>query len=72
MGFDFFFSMKILIEKDNIEKELDFRGTCADLLKLLNINPEEVLVIVNGELFALEDECDNDSVIKLLSVVSGG
>ncbi len=64
--------MKILIEKDNINKNIDFNGTCAELLDVLKINSEEVLVIVNGELVALDDTCENDAEVKLLSVVSGG
>ena len=64
--------MKVLIEKDNLEKVLDFSGTCAELLDKLSVNSEEVLIIKNNELVSLDEPCDNDDEIRLLSVVSGG
>lgn len=64
--------MKVFIEKENLDKTLDFEGSVLDLLNLLNVNSEEVLVIRNNELVSLDEVCENDDVIKLLSVVSGG
>lgn len=64
--------MKIIFEKDNTEKNIDFNGTCAELLDFLKINSEEVLIVVNGELSSLDDICENDAEVKILSVVSGG
>ena len=64
--------MKIIIEKNKEEKEINFSGTCAELLKKLEINSEEVLIIKNNELVSLDELCEQDDEIKLLSVVSGG
>ncbi len=68
----FLYFMKVFIEKDNLEKVLDFSGTCAELLKKLGVNSEEVLIVKNNELVSLDDECESDDEIRLLSVVSGG
>jgi sulfur carrier protein ThiS len=64
--------MKIFNERSGEEKNLDFKGNCEELLKKLEINPEEVLIIKNGELVSLEELCEDNDEIKLLSVVSGG
>ena len=64
--------MKVLIERNNEEKNLDFSGTCKELLEKLEINSEEVLIIKNNELVSLDEHCEVDDEIRLLSVVSGG
>lgn len=64
--------MKVLIEKTKEEKNISFSGTCEDLLKTLEINSEEVLIIKNDELVSLKEHCDDDDEIRLLSVISGG
>ncbi len=64
--------MKIKIEKTKEEKNLNFEGKCSDLLEKLDINPEEVLIVKNNELVSLDDVCEDDDEIRLLSVVSGG
>jgi sulfur carrier protein ThiS len=64
--------MKVLIERNNEEKNLDFSGTCKELLEKLEINSEEVLIIKNNELVSLDEPCSNGDEIRLLSVVSGG
>ncbi len=64
--------MKVFIERTKEEKELHHTGTVQELLNILDISPEEVLVVRDDELLT-EDEtiCDDDN-IRLLSVVSGG
>lgn len=64
--------MKVEIEKTKEFKELEFRGTIAKLLKELNINPEEVIVSVNGSLATLDSEVENKDEVRVLSVISGG
>lgn len=64
--------MKVFIERTGEEKNLDFSGTCEELLEKLNINLEDVLVIKNNELVSLEEVCEEDDEVRLLSVVSGG
>ncbi len=64
--------MKIFIERTKEEKELQFEGTVAGLLRKLRINSEAVLVSRNNELLTKTDKIKKTDVIKILSVVSGG
>ena len=64
--------MKIFLEKTKEEKTISFNGTCAELLEKLNINSEEVIIVKNNELVSLEEPCEDNDEIRLLSVVSGG
>jgi len=60
-------------EREKTTLQIEFNGkTVADLLKELKINPEVFLVIRNNEVI-IEDEIVNENdIIELLSVVSGG
>jgi sulfur carrier protein ThiS len=64
--------MKIFIEKEQKNIEIDFEGNIKELLKKLDINIETVIVIKNDELLNETDELDNLDSIKIISVVSGG
>ncbi len=64
--------MKIFVEKENVEKEMKFNGKVADLLVKLNINPEAVLVVRDGELLRVSDSIINSDEIRILPVISGG
>jgi len=44
----------------------------VSLLEMLNIIPEEVVVIVDGEITPEDERITRDCVIELLPVVSGG
>jgi sulfur carrier protein len=64
--------MKIFIEKTNTKKNIKFKGTVKAILKKLNVNIEEVIVVKNGELVSEDDIIADKDRIKILSVVSGG
>ena len=64
--------MKIFLETTNENKEMDYEGVIEKLLLKLKLNPEEVIVVKNGELTTVEDEVNNNDELKVLSVVSGG
>lgn len=64
--------MKIYIERTNKKFEKRFSGNVASLLKALNINPETVLVVRNGNLLTKDSKLNNKDEIKILSVISGG
>lgn len=64
--------MQLFIEKEKKEISSKFSGKVKDLLKSLNINPEGVLVVRNGELITEENFVGNGDSIKILSVISGG
>ena len=64
--------MKVYVERNKNEQEINFKGTAEELLKQLNINSEEVIISKNNKLITLEDEIGEEDTIKILSVISGG
>ena len=55
-----------------MEKELDFSGSIADLMKQEGVNPESVLIVKNGEAVTVDVEVSDKDKVEFLSVVSGG
>lgn len=64
--------MKIFIEKDRSEKEIEFSGNVEAMLEKIGENPVAVLVTRDGELLSEDDTLENSDEVKVLSVVSGG
>lgn len=64
--------MKIYIEKEDKTIEIKFVGNSKQLLKKLNINSETVILTKNNELVSENEKLDNNDIVKILSVVSGG
>ncbi len=64
--------MEIFIEKENKKLNLKFQGSGLDLLKKLNVNSEEVLMLKNEELITLEEKLTDSDRIKIISIISGG
>ena len=64
--------MKIYYDKENKKLSKRFSGKVRDLLKLLNINPETVIVAKDGILVTEEDTLSDKDNIKIMSVISGG
>ncbi|MBC8500263.1 MAG: MoaD/ThiS family protein [Nanoarchaeota archaeon] len=64
--------MKIFIERIQKTIEREFSGKVKDLLKSVDINPNNVLVVRNNELITEEDDVKNSDSVKILSVISGG
>lgn len=64
--------MKIILRRENTVKELEGNLPVKEILKKLDINPESVIVIKEGETLTLDTVVDNDNEIEILSVVSGG
>ena len=64
--------MQIFIERENRKLVKDFSGKAEELLKHLNINPEVVLVVRNGELVSEDAQLEEKDDVKILSVISGG
>jgi len=48
------------------------KGTVKDILSTLNINSETVLVVRDNTVITLDKEVQDDDVLTLLSVISGG
>ncbi len=64
--------MDIFIERDNKSIKKTFSGLASVLLKDLEINSEEILLIRNDKLVTDDEELKDSDSIKLLAVVSGG
>ncbi|UMZ73997.1 MoaD/ThiS family protein [Natranaerofaba carboxydovora] len=64
--------MKIIMKRDNEIKELAGNKRVKDILKELDVNPESVLVIKDGETLTPDTIVKDDEEIEILSVVSGG
>ena len=64
--------MEVFLEKENRNITKKFSGTAKLFLERMGINPEEVLVIRNGEIITLDENLEDSDSIKILSVISGG
>jgi len=64
--------MKVFVEKNSKNLELKFNGQVDDLLKELEVNSEEVIIVRNGTLVTTDEKLDDKDKIEILSVVSGG
>ena len=64
--------MKVLLR--NPRRELDIEGdaTVTEVLRRLEIIPETVLVIRDGELLLKTDRLSDEDTIELRPVISGG
>ena len=64
--------MKIIMKRENETKELTGNKRVKAILRELDINPESVLVIKDGETLTPDTIIKDDEEIEILSVVSGG
>lgn len=62
--------MKVHIGEKTIvlEKELYVR----DLLKQLELNPEEVIVLINGQAVTEDERISKNDEVEIVRVISGG
>jgi sulfur carrier protein ThiS len=63
--------MKIKLGKEikEIDKKLE---RVVDIFKELNLNPEEYIVIRNGEVLTEDEKLEENDKIELIRVISGG
>ncbi len=64
--------MKVILRHPTREVEVDGLSTVSSVLKRMDILPETVLVIRNGELLMSSEHLEPDDVIELRPVISGG
>lgn len=64
--------MKVRIEKQDKEVELEFNGSGRDLMQQLDVNPESCIVVRNGEIVTDDVQLENSDTVEFVSVVSGG
>jgi len=66
-------NITLIKEREQSKELIQFNGTSLkDLLKLLKINSETIIAVRNNEILLEEDTLNNNDIIELLSVVSGG
>jgi len=63
--------VNVFIEKENRTENVKARNA-KEAMKLLNVNPETVLIVRNNELILSEENLNEKDELKLLSVISGG
>lgn len=64
--------MKVSLRNPRREVEVEGPGTVREVLAELNLVPESVLVIRDGELLLSTDRVENTDEIELRPVISGG
>ena len=63
--------VNVFIERENKVANVKARNA-KEVMKLLNVNPETVLIVRNNELILAEENLNEKDELKLLSVISGG
>ena len=63
--------VNVFIERENKVKKVN-AGNPKEVMRILNINPETVLIVKNNELVMDEESLDDNDNLRLLSVISGG
>lgn len=64
--------MKLIQPKEKKHDEMSFTGTAGELLKHLHINPETVIVSVNGTIVGDDHPIADNDIVTIFSVISGG
>jgi sulfur carrier protein len=64
--------VKVRVRHQRREVELHGPGSVRELLQRLDLNPETVIVIRQGELLTGDASLDPDDEIEIRPVVSGG
>ena len=64
--------MKVILRNPRREVEVAGNVTVAEVLRALDVIPETVLVIRDGELLMRTDTVADDDTIELRPVISGG
>jgi sulfur carrier protein len=64
--------MEIFDERKQTTLKVNFSGKLAELLKQLEINPVTVIITKNNEVITEDTLLNDNDIIEILSVVSGG
>jgi sulfur carrier protein ThiS len=66
-------NLTIINERKQSKEQIIFEGTTLkELLKDLKINPETIIVTRNDEILLENDNLNDNDIITILSVISGG
>ncbi len=63
--------VNVYVDKKDIKEIMDIKDI-KDIVKRLNINLEEFIIVRNGELINEDAKLKDKDRIKFLSVISGG
>lgn len=64
--------MEVRVILRNREEKLENVLRVSEVLRRLNLNPETVLVTVEGELVTEDRELKDGDIVTIIDVVSGG
>lgn len=64
--------MRVILRNPRRELEIDGASRVDEVLRRLEVIPETVLVIRDGELLMKNDRVGDDDTIELRPVISGG
>ncbi len=64
--------MKIILRRENEIKEIKGNYKINEILKILNINPETVIVVKGDEIVTPDKLIKDDEEIEIIPVISGG
>ncbi len=64
--------VSVMIERTGERLEREHDGPIGDLLAALDVNPETIVVVKNGEVVSEAERCRGEDELRLLSVISGG
>jgi sulfur carrier protein ThiS len=64
--------MQLYIQKDRARISFKYTGTVKNLLERINVNPQNVMVTVNGKMSTEDAKIADTDNVEILQVVSGG
>ena len=64
--------IKVVMDDGSIKELGVERETILDILGLLGVNPEEVIVAVNGKIVSEYDSIEKGDELKIVRIVHGG
>lgn len=64
--------MKVILRRNNEVKEMEGDLKVSEILKILNINPETVLVVRGEEILTPDKIVKNNEEVEIIPVISGG
>lgn len=64
--------MRVILRRNNEVKEIEGDLKVSEILKILNINPETVLVVRGEEILTPDKIVRNSEEVEIIPVISGG
>ncbi|ACI19018.1 MoaD/ThiS family protein [Dictyoglomus thermophilum] len=64
--------MRVILRRNNEVKEMEGDLKVSEILKILNINPETVLVVRGEEILTPDKIVKNNEEVEIIPVISGG